>query len=407
MALAIYAYEAETTKETKSVHNGDFRLTYDQSQNKIVYAPEDITSNQFYNKTEVDSLIAGEGIPITAGSGINVSSVQGSLQIGTKINTDTLTYDNQGAITVIDNRPDFIAEAGVNITSTDESITIGTKVDNVSVKYNAQGALMSISTPIKIAASPGITVTEVAESQFAIGTKVDNETITYDNTGALRVPLVEAQGINIQNVRNDIVFSVKADNETIGFNANNQLTVINNYEAGQGITINQTEEDVKQISAKVDGTTITYDESNLLTVIVGSGDSKFKVVPGIKYDDYIIVHGVTDDNLYFIQFNNVPLAHTEIKVFRYVFYIDLVDESGNRIKSLYSTEIANDMYDNPVLMTVELEDRAVWSVNYRLDDKPGIYMKWFDVYDMYTDGYLRIEFVAEKKNAGQPGWRPS
>jgi hypothetical protein len=102
MALTVYAYEADHTNETKTIHNGEFKLTYDPTQKEIIYAPEALTSNQFYNKTEVDQLIASEGARIYPAFGIVVTSYQGIVTIGTKIDNHTITYDDTGALIGVD-----------------------------------------------------------------------------------------------------------------------------------------------------------------------------------------------------------------------------------------------------------------------------------------------------------------
>jgi hypothetical protein len=237
MSLAIYAYEAEHAKETKSLHNGNFNLTYDQSQNKIIYAPEQLTSNQFYNKTEVDTLIAGEGAHVHAASGINITTAEGSITIGTKVDNETLDYNSNGALKVINPVPQILANAGINIESRPGAIAIGTKVDNTTIQYDAQGAL---------------------------------------------------------------------------------------------------------------------------TAVGGSGDNLFTIVEGIEYPNYLIEQGTVSQNVYFISFNEVPKSNKQMKVFRYMFLLDMFDESGYKISAVYSSETESGNYENPMLSTVILEDGPAW-----------------------------------------------
>jgi hypothetical protein len=49
--VSAYAYESEYAKHVKM---GDFKLSYDNETRTLIYHPEDLKSNAFYNKAECD-----------------------------------------------------------------------------------------------------------------------------------------------------------------------------------------------------------------------------------------------------------------------------------------------------------------------------------------------------------------
>ena len=210
---------------------------YDQfvwfNNNWVQVGSTEVDLNQYYTKSDVDSLLEDKQNILTAGAGISLRNSFISVDMGNTLTTTGNSLDVKVATP---------SQKGV------------VSYDDNTIKMNASGQLYSVGggggTPIQYVAGPNIQISgnviSATDTTYAPGDGIkiengvisahtDNETIFTDRTGALAiqaVPIDEGNGIKIS--RDGVISIVPSEvAESIDL-SNYQEKLV----AGENITIN-------------------------------------------------------------------------------------------------------------------------------------------------------------------------